>query len=52
MKQIIKKWITCQRKRAKNLDPKSDLPFQRPEAMKPPFCARRIDLFGPLHVEK
>ena len=53
MKQIIKKWITCQRNQANNLDPKmSDLPFQRPEAMKTPFCTTRIDLFGPIHVKK
>ena len=45
VKQIIKKCITCQRKRAKNLDPNmSDLPISRSEAMKPPFCRTGIDL--------
>ena len=48
MKQIIKKCI----KQAKNLDPNiSDLPFQRLEAMKPPFCMSGIDLFGPIYVK-
>ena len=52
VKQIIKKCITCQRKRAKNLDPKiSDLPLQRLEVMKPPFCSIGIYLFGPIYVK-
>ena len=53
MKQIILKGITCQRKRAKNLNPKmSDLPLQRLEAMKPPLCRTGIDLFGPIYVKQ
>ena len=53
VKQIIKKRITCQRKRAKNLDQKmSDLPIQRLEAMKLPFCRTAIYLFGPIYVKQ
>ena len=53
VKQIIKKCIICQKKRAKNLNPKmSDLPLQRLEAMKPPFCRTGIDLFGLICVKQ
>ena len=30
----------------------SDLPLQRSEAMKRPFCRTGIDLFGPIYVKK
>ena len=53
VKQMIKKCITCQRKRAKNLDPMmSDLPIQRLEAIRPPVCRTGIDLFGPIYVKQ
>ena len=53
MKQIIEKCITCQRKRAKNLDPKmSDLSLQRLEAMKSPFCRTQTDLYSPIYVKQ
>ena len=53
VKHIIIKGITCQRKQAKNLNPKvSDLPLQRLEAMKPPLCRTGIDLFGPIYVKQ
>ena len=52
VKQIIKKCITCQKKRAKNLNPKmSDFQLQRLEAMKPTFCRTGIGLFGPMYVK-
>ena len=53
VKQITKKYITCQRKQGKNLDPKmSDLSLQRLEAMKQPFCRTGIDLLGPIYVKQ
>ena len=46
IKQVDKRCILCQRKRAKNIQSKmSDLPFARLEHMKPPFSSTRIDLF-------
>ena len=52
VKQIIKKCITCQRKRINNFHIKiSDLPLQRLEVMKPPFCSIGIYLFGPIYVK-
>ena len=53
VKQIIKKRITCQRKRAKNLDQKmSNLAIRSLEAMKLPFCRTGIYLFGPIYVQQ
>ena len=53
VKQITKKYTTCQRKQAKSLHPKmSDLPLQRLEAMKTPFCRTGNDFFGPIHVKQ
>ena len=53
VKQIVKKCIKCQRKQAKNLDPKmSDVPLQRLEVMKLPFCRTGIDLLGTIYVKQ
>ena len=53
IKQVDKRYILCQRKRAKNIQSKmSDLPFARLEHMKPPFSSTRIDLFRPVMIKQ
>ena len=53
IKHLLKKCITCQIRKSKNLEPKmKDLPLQRLEALKPPFCSTGINLFGPILVKQ
>ena len=53
IKQVGRKCILCQRKRARNIQPKmSDLHFARLEPMKPPFSSTGIDLFGSVMIRQ
>ena len=53
IKQVGRKCILCQRKRARNIKPKiSDLHFARLEPMTPPFSSTGIELFGTVMIRQ